>query len=99
MRCWAYGPQGQRCDQETEVHNRDEVGAIHSFTMTWADDECIEPGQVAPAAPQPTKFEMLVPDDENDNDFATGRCFVCNCTHPEGPEVPCDEHGCSTFVP
>lgn len=100
MRCWAYGPQGRRCDQETGEHNVDEGGPIHSFTMTWYDDECIEPGTIIPGTPQkatPAPFEILVPD--GDDDFATGVCFACECAHPDGPETPCEEHGCSTFVP
>lgn len=104
MKCWAYGPAGHRCDQDTGEHNVDEVGPIHSFTITWNDDECIDPsatvatrlvGQTNTERPVPI-FEMLLPDDDQ---FNTGICFTCGCDEIQhGPEG-CGEHGCSTFVP
>ncbi|MGE0229328.1 MAG: hypothetical protein AB7U23_12575 [Dehalococcoidia bacterium] len=68
--------------------------------MTWSDDECIEPGSIIPGTPRPPTpaFESLISDD-GDDDFATGVCFTCGCSHPDGQENPCEEHGCSTFVP
>ena len=43
--CWAYGPQGKRCGQDNDTHERDEVGPIHSFTVKWTDEECIDPAE------------------------------------------------------
>lgn len=36
-RCWAYGPEGKRCDLSAGHEE------LHSISLTWTDEECIDP--------------------------------------------------------
>lgn len=53
-RCWAYGPQGLRCE------GRGGHLSEHSISLRWTDEECVTPANLGP--PSAPAFVKRVPE-------------------------------------
>lgn len=94
-RCWAYGPTGQRCEQDAAHPGN------HTVSTEWTDDECVTPehftmakivGETRSARPVPI---IEISDAIDADEPGLDRCASCGWPEDGHESNP---HGCRSFA-
>lgn len=89
-RCWAHSKVGGRCDQDA-AHD-----GLHSVTVSWDEDECLDPAQMVYAAVLPVPYRQDIPIDapEAAQEPRTAPQRYCvACEHPWHEVDGCEGRG------